>query len=97
VKGLPRKLAALVLILLIVFFGIGAVVERFLNRLDPVPLPAISETARALHASSFVVDMHADSLLAGRDLLRRSSVGHVDLPWCRSASTSSATSATASI
>ena len=79
-KGLPRKLAALVLILLIVFLGIGAVVERFLNRLDPVPLPAISPAARALHASSFVVDMHADSLLAGRDLLRRSSVGHVDLP-----------------
>jgi microsomal dipeptidase-like Zn-dependent dipeptidase len=79
-KGLPRKLASLLLILLALFFGIGAVVERFMNRLDPVALPAISETARALHAGSFVADMHADSLLAGRDLLRRSSVGHVDLP-----------------
>jgi microsomal dipeptidase-like Zn-dependent dipeptidase len=66
--------------LLILFFGTGAVIERFLNRIDPVPLPAVSETARALHGSSFVVDMHADSLLTGRDLLRRSSVGHVDLP-----------------
>jgi microsomal dipeptidase-like Zn-dependent dipeptidase len=80
VKRLPRKLAVLVLILLVVFLGTGAVIERFLNRLDPVALPVISETARTLHSSSFVVDMHADSLLAGRDLLRRSSVGHVDLP-----------------
>jgi len=30
-----------------------------------------------------VVDLHADSLLIGRDLTRRSSVGHVDLPRLR--------------
>ena len=77
-KRLLRKLAILVLILLIAGFAVGP--ERFMNRLDPVALPVISETARTLHSSSFVVDMHADSLLTGRDLLRRSSVGHVDLP-----------------
>jgi membrane dipeptidase len=80
VKGLPRKLGLLLLLLLIALFSIGAVIERFLNRLDPVGLPEISQAARALHASSLVADMHADSLLAGRDLLRRSNVGHVDLP-----------------
>ena len=79
-KGLRRGLAALLVILLIAFFGIGAVVERFLNRLDPVTLPEVSDAARALHASSLVADMHADSLLTGRNLLRRSRVGHVDLP-----------------
>jgi microsomal dipeptidase-like Zn-dependent dipeptidase len=80
VKGLPRKLGVLLLLLLIVFFGVGSVIERFINRLDPVALPEISPAARALHASSLVGDMHADSLLTGRDLLRRSGIGHVDLP-----------------
>ena len=77
---LRRGLGLLLLILLIAFFGVGAVVERFLNRLDPVTLPEVTGAARALHASSLVADMHADSLLTGRDLLRRSRVGHVDLP-----------------
>ena len=79
-KGMGRKLAALLVLLLISFFGVGAVVERFLNRLEPVALPEVSDAARALHASSLVADMHADSLLVGRNLLRRSRVGHVDLP-----------------
>ena len=79
-RRLRRALGAVVVLALIVFFGVGAVVERFLNRLEPVPLPAVSDAARALHAASLVADMHADSLLAGRDLVRRSHVGHVDLP-----------------
>jgi len=39
-----------------------------------------SERARALHARLWVADLHADSLLWGRDLLRRSDRGHVDVP-----------------
>jgi membrane dipeptidase len=57
--------------------------ERFVDRVVEAPLPRVSERARALHAGSFVVDLHADSLLFGRDLLRRSDVGHVDLPRLR--------------
>ncbi len=82
-KSLPslrRALGAVVVLALIAFFGVGAIVERFLNRLEPVPLPEVSQAAQALHAASFVVDMHADSLMAGRDLVKRSHVGHVDLP-----------------
>lgn len=63
-----------------VFFWVGARLERFVNRVEPVPLPEVSAHALALHRSSFVIDLHADSLLFGRDLLRRSDVGHVDLP-----------------
>src|SRR5258706_3401940 len=37
----------------------------------------------AVHRRMLVADMHADSLLLGRDLLERSSVGHVDLPRLR--------------
>jgi microsomal dipeptidase-like Zn-dependent dipeptidase len=55
-------------------------VESRLNRVVAVPLPEVGGEAEALHRRSFVADLHADSLLWGRDLLVRSSVGHVDLP-----------------
>ena len=54
--------------------------EGFINQIEPTPLPAISPRARALHDTSFVADLHADSLLFGRNLLERSALGHVDLP-----------------
>ncbi len=79
-----RKVLTLLGIVLVLalgaFFYVGAHIEGFLNRVEPVPLPVVSDAARRLQASSFVVDMHADSLLYGRDLLQRSAVGHVDLP-----------------
>jgi membrane dipeptidase len=62
---------------------VGANVERFANRLSGPSLPAVSARASDLHRSSLVVDLHADSLLWGRDLSRRASVGHVDLPRLR--------------
>jgi len=64
----------------IVFFWIGSDLERYVNRVDPVALPGVSAEARRIHDASLVVDLHADSLLFGRDLLVRSDVGHVDLP-----------------
>ncbi len=41
---------------------------------------AASDRARELHARMEVVDLHADSLLWGRDLLRRGDRGQVDVP-----------------
>jgi microsomal dipeptidase-like Zn-dependent dipeptidase len=58
-------------------------VERFADRVSGPPLPTASDRAMRLHRSSLVADLHADSLLWGRDLARRSSVGHVDLPRLR--------------
>jgi membrane dipeptidase len=46
---------------------------------SPPPYVA-SPRARELHASLQVVDLHADSLLWGRDLLRRGTQGQVDVP-----------------
>ncbi len=46
----------------------------------PPSLGAPSERARELHATLDVVDLHADSLLFGRDLLVRGDRGHVDVP-----------------
>jgi microsomal dipeptidase-like Zn-dependent dipeptidase len=53
------------------------------NRVEHTALPEVSARAVELHHSSAVVDLHADALLFGRDLTRRSSVGHVDLPRLR--------------
>ena len=58
----------------------SAVVERRRNRIHrPGPYRA---PARAvdLHRTLTVVDLHADSLLWGRDLNRRATFGHVDVP-----------------
>ena len=65
--------------------ALGANVERFADRVSGDPPPAASTRARALQRSSEIVDLHADSLLWGRDLGRRASVGHVDLPREREA------------
>ncbi len=44
---------------------------------------AVLALSMSLHASLRVVDLHADTLLWTRDLLERSSRGHVDLPRLR--------------
>lgn len=49
---------------------------------DPGPYHP-SGRAAALHAGLTVVDLHADSLLFGRNLLVRGTRGHVDLPRLR--------------
>jgi len=63
--------------------GGRAIVGRTEARLCPTtvapPYPA-SDRARALHAELWVADLHADSLLWGRDLLVRATRGQVDIP-----------------
>jgi len=56
-----------------------AAVERHFNPSPPRP-PSPSARALALHRRLTIVDLHADSLLWGRDLSVRSSRGNVDLP-----------------
>ncbi len=64
----------------IFFFVLPAYVERRLSAtLHTPPYPA-SARAQALQQNLFIADLHADSLLWGRDLLQRSGQGHVDLP-----------------
>ena len=63
--------------------GGGALVARSERRLNPVGSPPPyrpSDRAREIHARSTVVDLHADSLLWGRNLLKRGDRGHVDVP-----------------
>ena len=54
-------------------------VERRMNRVAARPIP-VTARARALHERLFVADLHADTLLWGRDLLARGTRGHVDVP-----------------
>jgi membrane dipeptidase len=44
---------------------------------------AVSDRAKALHRQLLVADLHADSLLFGRDLGERGRTGHLDLPRMR--------------
>jgi len=53
--------------------------RRLCPTVTPPPYPATAR-ARELHHALQVVDLHADSLLWGRDLLRRSDQGQVDVP-----------------
>ncbi len=72
--------AIVAVIVALLWMVLALQLESFLNKVEPTPLPAISPRARALHDTSIVADLHADSLLFGRNLLERSTLGHVDLP-----------------
>jgi microsomal dipeptidase-like Zn-dependent dipeptidase len=63
-----------------IFYSVAMKVDEILNPVAMAPPYRVSEEALALHRSSDVVDLHADSLMFGRDLLTRSSGGHVDVP-----------------
>ena len=55
-------------------------VERRRNRVHSRGPYVASPRADALHRTLTVVDLHADSLLWGRDLRRRAAYGHLDVP-----------------
>ena len=74
--------AALALALLVFGFLPGWV-EGSRNTVVQAPPYTVSDEAAALHAELVVADLHADSLLWGRDLLVRGDRGQVDLPRLR--------------
>ena len=59
-------------------------VDRALNRVYGVASD-VSPRAKALHAKLTIADLHADSLIWGRDLLDRNDRGQVDIPRLREA------------
>jgi len=62
------------------YFQIPQLVDEDQNKvLKKPPYPA-SERALNLHQQLAIVDLHADSLLWGRDLLERGLYGQVDIP-----------------
>lgn len=67
--------------LLALAFALGpGMVERRLNRVLESSRNAPSAAATALHRRLTIVDLHADTLLWGRDPLSRADRGHADVP-----------------
>ncbi len=80
-RKLFKTLAVLaVLALCFVHFLLPGLVERSMNTKAEHQPYIISSEARTLHSTLFIADLHADSLLWKRDLLKRSDTGHLDLP-----------------
>src|SRR5579862_369706 len=78
-----RRLAQIAFLIFIVaacFMEIPRIVEQDQNKLVKRPPYTASAAAWALHKQLTVADLHADSLLWGRDLLDRGSYGQVDIP-----------------
>jgi membrane dipeptidase len=79
-KRLRLALLIVIVIILAAFFFGPSIIEGRINKvLKSSPYQA-SATAEDLHKKLIVADLHADSLLWNRNLLKQSSRGHVDLP-----------------
>ena len=75
------QITLLVLCIAAAFFvEIPQLVDEHQNKLVKKPPYAASERALNLHQQLTIADLHADSLLWGRNLLERSAYGHVDIP-----------------
>ncbi|MET0576673.1 MAG: membrane dipeptidase [Mesorhizobium sp.] len=62
------------------FFILPGQVEAALNGVLQPPAYTASKAASELHGAIQIADLHADPLLWGRDLLKRGTRGHVDIP-----------------
>lgn len=79
-KLLLGAIGVVVIALVVICFIVPAQVDKGRNTVLHPPPYAASDAARALHARLRIADLHADTLLWDRDLLTRSSYGHVDVP-----------------
>jgi membrane dipeptidase len=79
-KRLRLALLITFAILVVTWFTIPSIVEKRMNKVLKQPPYQASAAAEELHKKLIVADLHADSLLWGRNLLKQSSRGHVDLP-----------------
>lgn len=74
---------AIVVLAIVCWFGSPLAAKyaaRSMNGVTHKPPYTASPKATSLHKKLRVVDLHADTLLWGRDLLKRSSSGHIDVP-----------------
>ena len=75
------QITLFVLCIVVVFFlTIPRLVDEDQNKVVKKPPYAASARALSLHQQLTIADLHADTLLWGRDLLERSTYGHVDIP-----------------
>ncbi len=75
------QIILVVLCIVVAFFlGIPRLLDEHLNKLVKKPPYTASQRALHLHQQLTIADLHADSLLWGRDLLQRNTYGQVDIP-----------------
>ena len=80
-KKLAKGLGLLYLLLLLCFFFVTPrAVDTSMNRSIHPPPYHVSQQAQELHRKLLIADLHADTLLWGRDPLERATWGHVDVP-----------------
>lgn len=79
-KGVVVAGAALIAMGLLLRFAVPPALENAQNKVLRRPPYSASERAVALAQNIPIADLHSDSLLWGRDLLKRSARGHVDVP-----------------
>ncbi len=60
--------------------GCASMADRLINGTRITPPYHANPTAEQLHQKLLIVDLHADTMLWDRNLLKRGSYGHVDLP-----------------
>jgi microsomal dipeptidase-like Zn-dependent dipeptidase len=77
ILGLLVLLVVLASATLIVGPGI---LEDISNPVEPHAAYVVSDKAKALHQTLNMADLHADTLVRGRDMLQRGTRGHVDIP-----------------
>ena len=72
----------MLLVLLVVgFFALApALIEQSQNQVEAIDRVVVTPELQAAHDYLRIADLHADTLLWNRNLLERSSRGHVDLP-----------------
>ena len=79
-----RRLVSIIVVVLCIvgafFLEIPRLVDENQNKVLRKPPYSASSRALALHKQLTIADLHADSLLWGRDLLERGADGHVDIP-----------------
>ena len=75
------QITLLVLGIAVAFFvTIPRLVEENQNKVLKKPPYTASDRAMSLHKELVIADLHADSLLWGRDLLERGTYGQIDIP-----------------
>jgi membrane dipeptidase len=75
-----RWLIPVVILIVVGWFALPGIVERRFNHTLKAPPYQASSQAESLHRRLTVADLHGDSLFWGRNLLHRSTRGHIDVP-----------------
>ncbi len=78
--GCTAVLLLLILAAIVALQLAPAIAEKSFNKVSSPPPYQSRDKVQALHSRLFIADLHADSLLWKRDLLKRRDYGHVDLP-----------------